>query len=307
MDREISVQELQKRKKNRIIRIATALAVLMLLFLLLPRWLEGKIPIENMPIGTVDKGPIEISIAATGKLVPLSEEIIVSPVGSRILEVYKNPGDTVHEGEPLLKLDLASVETEYRQKIDEKEMMKSKEIQAVITLENALAALRMDQQVKEMQMKQLWSDLQGEKYLDSIGASTPDKVRRAELNYAEAKLNLEQLEQKIINEQKNMTAGIRAQQLELSMFDKTLEEKARQLKNAQILAPQTATLTFIQNQIGMQVSAGDQLAIVSDLSRYKVECEIADGHRDKLSPGNRAVIIAGKANLPGTIYSIDRA
>ena len=247
----------------------------MLLFLLLPRWLEGKIPIENMPIGTVDKGPIEISIAATGKLVPLSEEIIVSPVGSRILEVYKNPGDTVHEGEPLLKLDLASVETEYRQKIDEKEMMKSKEIQAVITLENALAALRMDQQVKEMQMKQLWSDLQGEKYLDSIGASTPDKVRRAELNYAEAKLNLEQLEQKIINEQKNMTAGIRAQQLELSMFDKTLEEKARQLKNAQILAPQTATLTFIQNQIGMQVSAGDQLAIVSDLSRYKVECEIA--------------------------------
>ena len=65
-------------------------------------------------------------------------------------------------------------------------MMKSKEIQAVITLENALAALRMDQQVKEMQMKQLWSDLQGEKYLDSIGASTPDKVRRAELNYAEA-------------------------------------------------------------------------------------------------------------------------
>ena len=150
MDREISVQELQKRKKNRIIRIATALAVLMLLFLLLPRWLEGKIPIENMPIGTVDKGPIEISIAATGKLVPLSEEIIVSPVGSRILEVYKNPGDTVHEGEPLLKLDLASVETEYRQKIDEKEMMKSKEIQAVITLENALAALSMDQQVKEM-------------------------------------------------------------------------------------------------------------------------------------------------------------
>lgn len=257
MDREISVQELQKRKKNRIIRIATALAVLMLLFLLLPRWLEGKIPIENMPIGTVDKGPIEISIAATGKLVPLSEEIIVSPVGSRILEVYKNPGDTVHEGEPLLKLDLASVETEYRQKIDEKEMMKSKEIQAVITLENALAALRMDQQVKEMQMKQLWSDLQDEKYLDSIGASTPDKVRRAELNYAEAKLNLEQLEQKIINEQKNMTAGIRAQQLELSMFDKTLEEKARQLKNAQILAPQTATLTFIQNQIGMQVLAGD--------------------------------------------------
>ena len=164
MDREISVQELQKKeRKNRIIRIATALAVLMLLFLLLPRWLEGKIPIENMPIGTVDKGPIEISIAATGKLVPLSEEIIVSPVGSRILEVYKNPGDTVHEGEPLLKLDLASVETEYRQKIDEKEMMKSKEIQAVITLENALAALRMDQQVKEMQMKQLWSDLQGEK------------------------------------------------------------------------------------------------------------------------------------------------
>ena len=64
-----------------------------------------------------------------------------------------------------------------------------------------------------MQMKQLWSDLQGEKYLDSIGASTRTRSAARELNYAEAEANLEQLEQRSSTNRKNMTAGIRAQQL----------------------------------------------------------------------------------------------
>lgn len=304
MDREISIQERRKRKKRLIIKIFSVAVLLILPAALVPRWIEGRLDVKKLEVAEVDYGPIEVTVGASGKLTPLLEEIIVSPVNSRILEVYKNPGDSVKAGEPLLKLDIASAETEYSLKTDEMEILKSKEIQVKIRLDNLLRELTMEQQIKEMQLKQLLADVEGEKYLNKIGASTPDKVSRAELNYEEAKLQLQLLGQKIENERANAGAELRVQQLESSILEKTIEDRARLLQDARILSPKAATLTFILNQIGTQVSQGSQLAIISDLTRFKVECEISDGHREKLAPGSKAVIEIGAIRLTGTVFSV---
>ena len=304
MDREISIQEKQKRKRKQLLRITIIAVSAVLLLIFIPRLTEGKLVLTNLPLGTADRGAIEISVSASGKLTPLVEEIVVSPVNSRVLEVYKNPGDPVEAGEPLLKLDLTSVETEYRQMLDEREMKRSKLVQVQVGLDNSISDLEMQRQLKNMQLRQFEADLRNEKYLDSIGASTTDKVRRAELNYEEAKLQLQQLVQKIGNERKSSAAELQIQELELGIFEKTLEEKARLLKDARILSPKTATLTFVMNQIGTQVSTGTQVAIVSDLTRYKIDCEIPDGHREKIAPGTKAVIEVGSIRLTGTVNTI---
>jgi len=55
-------------------------------------------------------------VAASGKVVPAYEEIINSPVESRIVAVYAQAGDSVKEGMPLLELDLQSAQTDYSKK-----------------------------------------------------------------------------------------------------------------------------------------------------------------------------------------------
>ena len=163
-----------------------------------------------------------MSVSASGKLSPLIEEIVVSPIDSRIMEAYKYPGDTVKKGEALLKLEQTSAETQYQQMLDKKEMKKSELIQADISLDNTIGELQMQRLITEKQVRQLKTDLEGERYLDSIGAGTPDKVRKAELNYEEARLQLQQLDQKILNEQKNADAEMRIRELELSVLGKEL-------------------------------------------------------------------------------------
>ena len=64
-------------------------------------------------LATVDTGSIEFAVSATGKVVPGYEEVINSPISSRVVEVYKRAGEVVQAGEPLLRLDLAAVQTEY--------------------------------------------------------------------------------------------------------------------------------------------------------------------------------------------------
>lgn len=304
MDREIPLSEQKKEKRKQIIRYGAIVLALVVVVIVVINLLEGSISSKNLIIGTAERGTIEVTVNASGKVIPLTEEIIVSPIASRILEVYKDAGDTVQVGDPILKLELASVETDYNQKVDEYEMKKSKLIQSQIGLDNKISELEMQKQVKEMNLRQMETEVSNEQYLDSIGASTSDKVRQAILNYEVAKLELQQLKQQIENQKKNAEAEVRVQQLDLSIFEKSLGESARLLKDARILSPQKATLTYVNNQIGSQVSAGAQIAIVSDLSHFKVEAEIADSYAERLGSGAKAIIKIGQLQLDGTVVNI---
>lgn len=304
MDREIPLSEQRKERRKQIIRYGAIIVGLAIVVIIVVNFLQGSISSKNVIIGTVDRGMIEVTVNASGKVIPLTEEIIVSPINSRILEVYKEAGDSVNKNEPILKLELASIETDYKQKLDEKEMKKSKLIQSQVSLDNTISDLQMQLQVKDMKLKQLQTELKNERYLDSIGASTSDKVRQAALNYEVAKLELQQLKEQIVNEKKNASAEVKVQQLDLSIFEKSLAESARLLKDARILSPQRATLTYVNNQIGSQVSAGTQIAIVSDLSHFKVLAEIADSYAEKLSSGAKAIIKIGQLQLEGTVVNI---
>lgn len=304
MDREIPKDVKIKRLKKKLIPLGIVGISGIIIVVFVTYFMKDSLSINALQTGIIDRGAIEISISASGKLTPLVEKIIVSPINSRIMETYKKPGDPVEEGEPLLKLDMTSIETEHKQKLDEKEIMKSKLIQLLVKLDNTISELKMQLQVKEMHLKQLKTDLDSEKYLDSIGTGTKEKVRHAELAYEEAKLQSIQLKQKIENEKKSADAELNMQKLELAIFEKTLEENMRLLKDARILSPQKATLTSINNQIGMQVSQGSEIAVVSDLTHFKVEAEIADGHRDKFTVGSKALIKTEKIELPGTVINI---
>ena len=77
------------------------------------------VKVSDLVFSKVEKGTIEVSVSASGKVVPAFEEIINSPINTRVLEVYKKGGDSVEVGTPILKLDLQSAE---RKKIRQKQI-----------------------------------------------------------------------------------------------------------------------------------------------------------------------------------------
>ena len=138
---------------------------------------------------------IEVSVSASGKVVPAFEEIINSPINSRILEVYKKGGDSVDVGTPILKLDLQSTETEYKKLLDEEQMRRYKLDQLRVNNQTKLSDMAMQIKVSAMKLSRMKVELRNEHYLDSLGAGTTDKVRQAELSYNVAQLEYEQLRQ----------------------------------------------------------------------------------------------------------------
>ena len=281
MDRAIPVSEQRRRKLRRAaVAVAIALAVLGA-----GAWLGTQmIPTldrKALIISAVDRGTIDVSVSATGRIVPAFEEIIVSPISSKIL-----------------------AETDYSKALDEREIRRQQTAQLKANVETQLSDRRMQIEVKEMELSQLEAQLRNELYLDSLGSGTRDRVRQAETTLKTAQMQLSQLRQQYQNEQRVRQADLRMQQLQNGIFEKGLDEKRRTLDDAKIRSPRRATLTYINSEVGSTIGAGQKIAVVSDLTHFKAECEISDSHSERVRVGGAVILRIGKERLTGIINTV---
>lgn len=304
MDREIPKEVRNKERNKKIIRFGgLGIAGIVLVSVLISLMRTG-VKEKDLVFSKVGKGTIEVSVSASGKVVPAFEEIINSPINTRIMEIYKKGGDSVDAGTPILKLDLQTAETDYKKSLDEEQMRSYKLKQLQVNNQTKLNDLQMQIKVSAMKLNRMKVELRNEQYLDSLGSGTTDKVRQAELSYNVAQLEYEQLKQQYSNEKEVLAAEYKVQELDFSIFKKSLAEVKRTLDDAQIRSPRKAILTFINNQIGAQVTQGDRIAVISDLSHFKVEGEIADTYGDRVAAGGKAIVKIGSEKLEGAVSSV---
>ena len=185
------------------------------------KFMQSSVRADELTFSTVDTGTIDVSVSASGKVVPAFEEIVNSPIDSKILEVYKKGGDSVSLGTPILRLDLQTAETDYQKQLDEEKMKELQLEQLRIQNRSKLSEMEMQLKVSRMELNRKSVELRNERYLDSLGAGTADKVLQVELDYNVSRLKLEEDEQKYLNEQATAEADFRVKQLELEIFRAT--------------------------------------------------------------------------------------
>lgn len=304
MDRELSKSERNSIRRKRLMPYLIGLVALVVVVAALLLLMRQSVKRADLLVATVDTGVIETSVTGSGSVVPAFEEIINSPINTRIVEVYCKAGDSVEAGTPLLRLDLQSTETELNKLKDQIEMKRYELEQQRVNNSTRMSDLAMQVKVKEMAVNRLEVELRNERYLDSLGSGTGDRVRQAELAYNTGRLELEQLRQQYANERKVTDAGLSVKNLDINIAGKNLGELRRTLDDARIRAPRKATLTYVNDQIGQKVSEGERIAIISDLSHFKVDGEIADAFGDKVRVGSKAVVKLGRERMPGMVSNV---
>ena len=157
---------------------------------------------------------------------------------------------------------------------------------------------------KEMSVSHLKAEVANERRLDSIGSGTGDRIREAQLAYETGKLELEQLRMQLHNERKAHAASFRSKQLEGTISSRNLEEMQRTLDDAKVKAPRQGTVTFLNKSLGTSISAGEKLAVVSDLTHFKINGEIPESNSGKLSIGSAVNVRINRNMVKGHISNI---
>lgn len=304
MDKEISPEIINKRRHKRLVAaVAGGIAFCALIALLMTiggRSVSGR----DIKLATADRGTIDGTISATGQVVSAFEQTITSPIASRIMEVYARSGDTLEPGTPLLLLDLEQTRSELealtsQRRIKELEMERSR-----VDLDTRLSDLEMQLKVKEMTVSRLAADLVNERRLDSLGSGTGEKVRQAELAYNTGVLELSQLRKQLEGSRRAAEASLDVNRLDIAIAGNIISDKQRTLDEAKLLSPRAATLTFIADEIGRQVGAGERLAVIADLEHFKVEGQIADKYANDMTIGQRVTVVSGKKKIEGVVTNI---
>ncbi len=304
MDREIPKSERLKTLRRRWGKVAIGVAVAVAAVVIAGMMMRTGVKRSSINTGKVDKGTLETSVAGTGNVVAAFEQIINSPISSRIVEVYCKEGDTLVEGTPLLRLDLESAENEIKRMAEERQSKVYQSQQATINSHTRLSDLEMQVKVKEMAVNRLAAEAANERRLDSIGSGTGERVQQAEFAWHTGELELDQLRKQLANERRVQEAARNMSRLELSIFDKNYNEKQQTLEDARLKSPRRATLTYINDRIGQQVSQGERVATIADLSHFKISAEIADTYADRVAIGSHVVVKSGSTELTGKVTHV---
>lgn len=304
MDRELTHEEIRRDRRKMWLRIGIPAAAVIIGGTLVLSLARGSVKRGELNLGIVDRGAIESTIQASGKVVPGFEEIITSPIASRVVEIYGRAGDKVEAGTPLLRLDLEATEAEISKQRDSRQKLVYAIEQQELDNATELTNIEMAIKVKEMAVNRLEAEVENEKRLDALGSGTGDRVREAELAYKTGCVELEQLRRRLDNERRMRESVIKGQRLDLSISDRNLNTQLRTLEDARLKSPRAATLTYIINSIGQQVAPGEKVATIADMSSFKIDAEISETNARLLSAGGKASVRVAKNIYPGTVINV---
>ena len=304
MDKQIDKATIRRRRVRAMLPWAIGSALVLAALIWMLAAMEKTVSRRDVAIGTVDRGALETTINASGRVTPAYEEIITSPVESSLLNSFVRLGDSVSAGTPLLELDLESANTDFEKMLDAYEVMRRELLQLQLNNKTSLSELAMQIQVKQMQLSSLAVELQNERHLDSLGSGTGERVRQAETALATARLELQQLRHRHENERLRAEAAEEMQRLKLSSYEKDLDMTRRTLARGRIPAPYSGSVTFILTDIGSKITPGQKVAVISDLSAFTIEGEVPESNSERVKPGAPVAVHIGKIELQGMVESV---
>ena len=307
MDRAIATSTQNQRLRRHWLLTVGAVALALGAVLAFRTVLKPSLRRNDILTATVETGDVEAALTAAGIIIPGREAVITSPIQSTISRVAVAVGARVRPGETILELDRELANSTLAKLDDEQLRNQNKNSQLHLNLERSLNDLRAQAHVQAVKVHSLQSTLRDEQQLLKIGGSMAENVRQAELSLTVARLEAGRLTRQIQTQQRSNAADVRELGYTVSMQQRSISELATKLRQANISSQQPGVLTWVNENIGTTVQAGDALARVADLSSFRVRAMISDAYAEALHQGDPVNVRVNGTDLRGTVASISPA
>lgn len=304
MDRPISDTKKKRRLGKNALRITGLIAVLVGALFVLRSLLTKELDYKDFQTATVEVGKVEEAITASGLVVPAFEQQLTAPVTAAIQEVHRQSGDKVERGDTILQLDEEYIRLQYESLADQLELKKNKITRLRHEYDKNIQDLAYESEIKALQISSLEAQLADTKRLREIGSATPEEVDQAQLQLDIARLEKQKLDNELRFREQVLPGDRRNLELEVRMEEKKSSELARKLRETSVIAPRSGVITWINEDLGKQVSEGELLVRLADLQRYRIEATCSDRYAAQVKIGLPVRVRINQTDLNGRISTI---
>ncbi len=304
MDRPLDETFRKQQIRKRVMQGGVALAVVVAIFIWVPDWISPSLNRNRIRTAKVDRGAIEATITASGTVAPEFEQVIPSPIETRVLKIIKTPGAKLSRGEPIFELDVSATTLALEKLNDQLALKENEQKRFKIDLDKTLNDLQTQLQIKKLKLEFLQAKTAQEQKLFEIGGSSKEQMRQTKLEEDIAGLELQQLEVSIRNTQQSLQNQLERVATELRILQNERQEVRQQLEQASTKAEREGVLTWALSQEGATVRKGETLAKIADLNAFRVEATVSDVHATRLAVGLPVKVKVNEDYLTGTVASI---
>ena len=302
MDRQITPNRSRQWAKAGKWLGAVALAVLCLWGI--NRLMAPSLERSQIRSAMVERGSVAATINASGVVEPLQAQQLSSPLTSRIMAVHVMAGDEVKAGQPLVTLDDTQVAASLSKLRDELALKQVAKKALALNQKKQLRQLKSEQDLLEVDLASHQVKLQRYQVLFKNHTVSALDVNGAELAVKKAQIQLKQLGEQMEDVKQQTITDIERNALEQQILSQQIAQQQQLLDRSVVKAPADGIVTRVNDQLGQSVSQGEMVAIIADLSRYRVKGTLSDMYLSRLAPGQSvAVTVAGKP-LKGSITQV---
>jgi HlyD family secretion protein len=304
MDRPLDETFRRQQITKRVVQGSIALAVVVAIFIWAPSWISPSVSRNRIRTAKVDRGPIEATISASGTVVPEFEQVIPSPIETRVLKILQRPGAVLKKGEPILELDVSAATLALEKLNDQIALKENQQARLKIDLDKTLNDLQTQLQIKKLRLEFLKSKTEQQLRLFEIGGSSKEQLRQTKLEEDIAQLELQQLEISIRNTQQSLQNQLEGVATELKILQDERAEAKHQLDLASTKTERDGVLTWAVSAEGATIRQGEVIAKIADLNSFRVEATVSDVHVTRLAVGLPVKVKISEDYLTGTVASI---
>jgi len=304
MDRALD-PAFRRRRLIRRVGLAVALAGgVALLLVLLPGWLRPSVSRERLRIETVDRGPVESVIEASGTVIPAFEKVLSSPVEARVEKILKRPGAQVAPGDEILELDTSSAKLDLERTGDRLAQKRNERARLEAELDGKLAELSHRAESLKLDAEIAAHRLEQTRELRKQGLLSESELRQAEVEEKKAQIELRQVDEDRQAARRENAAALRSVDLDLKILEGERDEAKRRLELATTRSDRSGVVTWTVPEEGATVQRGETVARIADLDSFRVEGTVSDLHSASLHEGLPVHVLVGEKSLDGTLASV---
>ncbi|PQP02440.1 ABC transporter permease [Massilia phosphatilytica] len=304
MDHAIPLDILRRRTRLRLASTVLVLGALCAAAWGLNRALRPSVSAADVVIADVRRGNVDNTINAAGVVIPVHEEVVASPGASRVAKVRAKPGQQVQAGDLLLELDdrdirlaLEALKEQLAQQDNRISTLKQELEQKRTQIVSSLELLEIDLQAAR-------ATLERNEKLRSSGLVSGENLLTAQLNVKRTEIQLRQQRALLDDTHRTTATNIAAADLQKAILQKQIAQQEQLLDRTRVRAPFGGMLTWLLEEEGASVAAGQLVARVSELNNYRVEATLSDFHARQLAPGQAVRVEQNGEVMAGTVHTI---
>jgi HlyD family secretion protein len=304
MDQAIPLDIIRRRTRLRLASTLLVAGSLCAAAWGLNRALRPGVSAADVVIAEIRRGNVDNTVGAAGVVIPVHEEVVASPGASRVAKVRAKPGQQVTAGDLLLELDdrdirlaLEALKEQLAQQDNRVATLKQELEQKRTQIASAIELLEIDLQAAR-------ATLERNEKLRSSGLVSGENLLTAQLNVKRTEIQLRQQRALLEATHRTTASNIAAADLQKAILQKQIAQQEQLLDRTRVRAPFGGMLTWLLEEEGASVAAGQLVARVSELNNYRVEATLSDFHARQLAPGQAVRVEQNGEVTAGAVHTI---